>query len=150
MCAFRSDADPIGEWITSPYLPARHDAITARSPAGVRTRPSKLPKENPVPVRRSQVVLSRRNKGRVLDFHPTRKQFLVSAQTFPPVPRPIPVTFPKGPSPQVRSFHRTTHHGTKSSRVSKNPRQCTSVNGATVRRGIAPKTRGENRCGTSP
>ena len=64
-------------------LPARHDAITVSSPAGVHPRPSKPPEAELVPLRGSQVFILSRNDGRVLDLHPTRRKFLVSDQDFP-------------------------------------------------------------------
>ena len=79
----RADRHGIRQAITSLYLPARHDAITASSPAGVHSRPSKPTEAELVPPRGSQVVLLSRNDGCVLDLHPTRRQFLVSTQNFP-------------------------------------------------------------------
>jgi len=79
-----------GQVITSLCLPARHDAITARSPTSVPPRPSKTTGATFMPLRGSQDVLSPRGDCRVLDLHATQRRFLVSDQSLLPVLRLIP------------------------------------------------------------
>ncbi|KAF9651265.1 Snf7-domain-containing protein [Thelephora ganbajun] len=53
-------------------------------------------------------------------------------------------------SPQIHSFHHTTHHGIRSSRASRNPHHFTLVTGETTPRHTTLQPRGECQCGISP